>query len=499
MASEVKKGSELRQRYVISDLLGVGGYAAVWRATDKQEGRDVAIKRLLKTRGNELARILDEAKQTAKVRGHKNIVEMYEVFEEDSEGFLVMEYVDGRTLDDLIKQHILKSSWFDRDEALDIFRQVLQGLLFAHSSGLYHRDVKPSNILVSKLGVVKLVDFGIAMPMVARSEEMADRHPGVAWTGTPNFMSPEQANGESLDHQTDIFSAGLIGYILLTGRHPFNHPSGVASVFELIREPSFDCTELPPEMAKHLPEGIPNTLMRMLRKEKSSRFQSLIGPLGELTKEAAQSCPQCGSPNPMSNSFCGQCGHSLKVSIGLDVPSKTPPATPKKPASAEELTDEGFGLTRDGDWEGAVLKYKEAIKLDPSYARAYSNLGFALNRLGNHEDAIEVLTKGEAVTGDNVLLHRILDARGFAKSIMKDYEGAMEDFSEALKHVGTNPRVYCHRAESEALTNRFDEAYNDIIIALRLDPDFAPAIRLKQKLEAQGYVRSLGSARSYQR
>lgn len=266
MPLEVKKGSELRERYVISDLLGQGGYAIVWRATDKQESRDVAVKRLLRRSGDELTRILDEASKTAKVKGHRNIVEMYEVFEQEGEGFLVMEYVDGTTLDDLIKQHIRAGTWFDLDDAVDIFRQILEGLVFAHSSGLYHRDVKPSNILVSKLGGVKLVDFGLAKPMVSPALSVEDDHLGVAWTGTPNFMSPEQANGEPLDHQTDIFSAGLVGYILLTRLHPFNHSSAVASVLELIKEPAFQCKDLPAEITKKLPEGVATALLGCSRK-----------------------------------------------------------------------------------------------------------------------------------------------------------------------------------------------------------------------------------------
>ena len=125
-------------------------------------------------------------------------------------------------------------TWLDPEDARDYLVQILQGLLFAHASGLYHRDVKPSNILVSRLGVVKLVDFGLARPMVPSPSD--EHHPyGIAWTGTPDFMSPEQAMGQHLDHQTDIFSAGIVAHTLITGRHPFNHPSGVVRPVELIK------------------------------------------------------------------------------------------------------------------------------------------------------------------------------------------------------------------------------------------------------------------------
>jgi serine/threonine protein kinase len=249
---EIKKGVELHGRYVFSDFLGAGGFATVWRATDKQESRDVAIKRLLRKQaappsGEEIGRFLDEARNTARLKGHRNIVEVFEAFEENGDGFIVMEYVDGKSLDALLRECVLKKTWLAADEALEYFKQLLEGLVFAHSSGVYHRDIKPSNIIVSKLGVVKLVDFGLSrqMPFTPQQQPVIQQEGLLAGTGTPSFMSFEQARGETLDHHTDIFSAGMVGYLLLTSRHPFNHPSGVFSIVDLIREQAFCCDELP--------------------------------------------------------------------------------------------------------------------------------------------------------------------------------------------------------------------------------------------------------------
>lgn len=492
MPIEVKKGTELRDRYVISDLLGAGAFGIVWRATDKREGRDVAIKRMLRLHGGELETLLDEARKTALLKGHKNIVEVYEVFEDDGEGFLVMEYVDGGTLDDIIRRHILAGTWLDPEDALDYFRQILEGLLFAHSSGLYHRDVKPSNILVSKLGVVKLVDFGLAKPMMPAPAEYEHREPGIAWTGTPNFMSPEQAGGAHLDHLTDIFSAGTVGYILLTGRHPFNHASAVASVYELIKEPGFSPSELKAGSPAILTEPLVKVLIRMLAKEKGSRCQTLLEPLGELEKEPAQSCPRCGAPNPMSNSFCGQCGSALRTVAAAPGPAGLPTAAPQPDQTAESLTDQGFELARRDDWIGAISLYEKAINIEPDFGRAYANLGYALNRLGQFQNAIDLLSKGIERSTDDALLHRLYDTRGFARSRLKDYDGAIGDFTEAVNLNRTNPRVYYHRAESKALAARYDEAYSDVLLALKLDPGYPPALRLRQRLESEGFVRPLG-------
>src|SRR5579872_309125 len=247
MPLEVKVGSEIRGRYVVSNLLGDGGYGIVWRATDKDAGRDVAIKRMKSLGGGELTRLLGEADKISKLGGHRNIVELYDAFEEQGDGILVMEYVDGPSLDEIFKKCARARNWLDTDEALDYLQQILEGLLFAHSSGIYHRDIKPSNILTSKLGVVKLVDFGLARTMVPSATETDYHKTGFgARTGTANFMSPEQANGERLDHLTDVFSVGIVAYILLTGRHPFNSPSAAFSVFESICDPSLDCEEVPP-------------------------------------------------------------------------------------------------------------------------------------------------------------------------------------------------------------------------------------------------------------
>jgi serine/threonine-protein kinase len=218
MPCKVKVGSELHNRYVISHLLGDGGFGVVWRATDRQEGRDVAIKRMKSfDGGGELESLLAEARHIKALRGHKNIVEMYETFIEENEGFLVMEYVDGRSLQDIFQSHARARTWLEPDDTLDYFKQLLDGLSFAHSHAIYHRDIKPSNILVSKVGVVKLVDFGLAKSMVAASAEPGGLTGFGARTGTLAFMSPEAANGMTSDHRTDIFSC-RIGRVHSTNR-----------------------------------------------------------------------------------------------------------------------------------------------------------------------------------------------------------------------------------------------------------------------------------------
>jgi eukaryotic-like serine/threonine-protein kinase len=272
---EMKKGTELKGRYVVSEHVGTGGYASVWRATDKELNRDVAIKRLLRDhwRGaspEDVQKVLEEGRNAARLKGHRNIVEVYEVIEDSGEAFLVMEYVDGPSLDRIFKEHALKGDWIPVSDALDYLNQILEGLVFAHSSGLIHRDVKPSNILVSKLGVAKLADFGIARPMpFTRGAAAPAAEQGFAATGSQSFMSYEQSRGEQLDQQTDIFSAGIVAYILLTGRHPFNHPSAAFSVRR--SDPGPDRGHKGDEGLKHTPQAIRRAWLREIESKEVRR------------------------------------------------------------------------------------------------------------------------------------------------------------------------------------------------------------------------------------
>ena len=347
---EMKKGTELKGRYVVSEHIGTGGYASVWRATDKELNRDVAIKRLLRDhwRGvspDEVEKVLEEGRNAARLKGHRNIVEVYEVLEDSGEAFLVMEYVDGPSLDRIFKEHALKGDWIPVSDALDYLNQILEGLVFAHSSGLIHRDIKPSNILVSKLGVTKLADFGIARPMpFTRAAAAPAAEQGFAATGSQSFMSYEQSRGEQLDQQTDIFSAGIVAYILLTGKHPFNHPSAAFSVFDLIRESGYSCQEIAPRA--DLPESVRRAVMRMLAKDRSQRYHSAYEPLSAVTIGNAKVCPECATQNPVGSNFCNQCGADLQTK---PKPQQTTASSPAAVTwNAEMYTDYGFERTRGG-------------------------------------------------------------------------------------------------------------------------------------------------------
>ena len=482
----LRKGSELRDgRYVIDEVLGTGGFATVWKALDKTEGIDVAIKRPLADGRIKKEWLLEEADKLLKIGKHKNIVQLYDHFEEGEELFLVMEFVDGSSLEQLMHGYVGSGDWFGREDGLDYLQQIVEALYYAHGKGIVHRDIKPSNILVSNVGTVKIVDFGIARSMAVDvgSDDVAS---GLTQAGTCDFMSPEQVAGQTVDVRTDVFAAGLVGYMLLTGRHPFNHPSAVRTIFDLIGDTDYEFIPLQPDDVGA--EGVRHELAKMLRKDLEGRSENLGRMFLELMKEREDPCSNCGGLNTLAAMFCNHCGLSLKPSL-RPTPAEEDQGTGANGGAAEataaELVDYGFEKTKENDWMGAIEKYKEARTLDPEYGRAYANEAYAQNRIGDYEEAISVSSKGIDVAqdeGDQGLLHRLFDARGFAKSRLQQYAEAISDFTEAIEIKDRNPRVWYHRAEAKAQLGLIQDALMDVRRASSLDPSYPPAVRLRQRL-----------------
>jgi serine/threonine protein kinase len=161
--------------------------------------------------------------------------------------------------------------------------------------------------------------------------------------------------GKLLDHRTDIFSAGLVAHILCSGRHQFNHPSAAFSVIDLIKDASYNCDLLKHNTIKGLSESTCGVIDSMLYKDCEQRCQSVQRVLHELTRDEGKSCSKCGASNRAAALCCDQCGTALKLAVEklqVDGDNET----------ADELADIGFRLTRDGDWEGAIEKYRKAIQ-----------------------------------------------------------------------------------------------------------------------------------------
>jgi eukaryotic-like serine/threonine-protein kinase len=257
----------LGDRYEVVAKLGAGAFGEVYEATDTTLHRKVAIKRIRLdafAEGPELeevkARFLREAQVAAKLR-HPNIVTIHDIAAKDASSFMVMERVEGRTLQDVLQER----GRLGVQETIHLVSQAAAALDYAHGNGVVHRDVKPSNLMVEPSGHVKVMDFGIAKAASSRNITQAG-----TIVGTPNYMAPEQARGGQVDGRADLFSLGCILYECLAGRRPFEGESVTAILLKIVSEP-------PPEIdfaALHLPESLGPVLRKALAKNPQDRYPS---------------------------------------------------------------------------------------------------------------------------------------------------------------------------------------------------------------------------------
>ncbi|MDQ4068476.1 MAG: Stk1 family PASTA domain-containing Ser/Thr kinase, partial [Actinomycetota bacterium] len=256
----------LNGRYRTVRHLARGGMAEVYIAEDTLLNRTVALKVLFPELAEDEAfveRFRREARAAASLN-HHNIVSVYDFGEDDGSWFIVMEYVAGRTLRDIIRAE----GQMDPARATEIAAEVAAALAAAHAQGIVHRDVKPANVLIDgNTGTVKVTDFGIAR--AAANARQGLTMPGTV-LGTATYLSPEQAQGASVDHRTDIYSLGMVLYEMLAGRPPFTGESSVAVAYKQLKE------EAPPPSTHnpHVPSALDALVMKALAKDPNARQAS---------------------------------------------------------------------------------------------------------------------------------------------------------------------------------------------------------------------------------
>jgi serine/threonine-protein kinase len=283
-------------RYELGELLGRGGMAEVRKGTDTRLGRVVAVKRLrtdLASDATFQARFRREAQSSASLN-HPAIVAVYDTGEEQStdgsdvaQPYIVMEYVAGRTLREIIREgrKILP------ERALEITSGVLSALDYSHRAGIIHRDIKPGNVMLTPSGDVKVMDFGIARAMSDASNTMTQT---AAVVGTAQYLSPEQARGETVDSRSDVYSAGCLLYELLTGRPPFIGDSPVAVAYQHVREPAVP----PSDHDTDLPPEIDAIVMKALAKRVEDRYQSAAAMRSDIERYLAGRPVHAVAPPP---------------------------------------------------------------------------------------------------------------------------------------------------------------------------------------------------------
>lgn len=256
-------GTLLLNRYELLEKIGEGGMGTVYKAKCHLLNRFVAIK-ILKTELSDdedfVARFKREATSVARV-SHPNIVNVHDVGTENHINFIVLEYIDGKTLKQLIKENGRISTL----ETLDIAYQIAKALECAHKSHIIHRDIKPDNIMISEDNMVKVMDFGIAKVADSRT---ATNFNNVM--GTVRYFSPEQAKGSFVDCRTDIYSLGIVMYEMVTGKVPYNAESSISIAMMHIQEQVIP----PKEIFSDIPENINQVILKSMQKEPIKRYQT---------------------------------------------------------------------------------------------------------------------------------------------------------------------------------------------------------------------------------
>ncbi len=257
----IMKGQKISDRYQIIKSIGEGGMANVYLAYDTILDRNVAVKILRGDLSNDekFVRRFQREALSASSLAHQNIVEVYDVGEDNGEYYIVMEYIEGKHLKNLIK----KRGKLTLSEAVDIMLQITDGMSIAHDSYIIHRDIKPQNIMILENGLVKITDFGIAMAMNATQLTQTN-----SVMGSVHYLPPEQASGQGSTLQSDIYSMGIVMYELISGELPFRGDNAVEIALKQLKEPIPDIRELVP----NVPSSIVNIIKKATAKNPKNRY-----------------------------------------------------------------------------------------------------------------------------------------------------------------------------------------------------------------------------------
>ncbi len=267
----IMKGQKINDRYQIIKSIGEGGMANVYLAYDTILDRNVAVKVL---RGDlaqdeKFVRRFQREALSASSLSHPNIVEVYDVGEDNGSYYIVMEYIEGKHLKELLK----KRGKLTLTEVIDIMSQICDGMATAHDSYIIHRDIKPQNIMILDSGLVKITDFGIAMAL--NSTQLTQTN---SVMGSVHYLPPEQASGKGSTMQSDIYSMGILMFELLTGKLPFRGDNAVEIALKQLKEPIPNLKELVPE----LPNSIVNIVKRATAKNPKNRYNDAREMLNDI-------------------------------------------------------------------------------------------------------------------------------------------------------------------------------------------------------------------------
>ena len=490
--------------YRIVEQLGAGGMGVVYLAEDTVLGRQVAIKTLTASRDNNQfkVRFLREARAVSAL-SHPHIAQIYDYGETDDGPYIVMEFIKGKTVADLINAETLTIP-----RAMEIIKQVAAALGEAHSKGIIHRDIKPSNIAVNDRGEVKVLDFGLAKRLESNTSEPEAKtllhtqtREGVI-VGTPMYLSPEQALGVGVDARSDLFSLGSVLYECITGQPAFSGASAVEICTKVIREnPS-----APSNVNKNVSRALDRIVLKSLAKVPEARYQTaddLITALNSIRDQHGNGSDQTvtrqlvqvpsthshGALATLSDIFKRprvSLGYFLAAAIAITgltllvrywMRARLPPPKPE----AKQLYDRGLAALQEGAYFKASRFLQRALAADDSYALAHARLAEAYGELDYTDKAQREILAASRLVGDRSLLDAesayYLDA--ISATVLRDIPSAIKAYSEITKLKSNDAAAHTDLGRAFENHDEIDRAIAEYTKASQLDRNNpAPLLRL---------------------
>jgi eukaryotic-like serine/threonine-protein kinase len=359
-------------RFQLQSLLGAGGMASVYLAYDSVLDRQVAVKTLHTELGREQSfreRFRREAQSVAKL-SHTNIVSVFDSGEDEIDGalvpYIVMEYVEGKPLRNVLDEDIAQFGAMPAEKALKITGDVLAALEVSHEMGLVHRDIKPGNVMMTKRGVVKVMDFGIARAMQSGVTSMTQTGMVV---GTPQYLSPEQALGRGVDARSDLYSVGIMLFELLTGRLPFDADSPLAIAYAHVQEEP----PTPSTINQALLPAVDALVARTLRKNPNERFPSAETMHDECTRIGGSGAASGASPAIVSGGPAAPSGAGVGQAVFPPVNDTGTPPPPGVQQPYQQQQMGGFGpSTPPPPNQGPMGQYAPGSPYGPQQGGAHT-------------------------------------------------------------------------------------------------------------------------------
>ena len=480
-------------RYRIIEPLGEGGMGAVYLAEDITLGRRVAIKLLSSTAPEYRARFLREARAVSQLI-HPNIAAVFD-YGETPEGkpYIVMELIKGLPL----SEKLLEGS-LPLPEAARIVSLIAAALGEAHHQGVVHRDVKPSNVVLTERGHVKVVDFGLVKDI---HEEVNPTHTrSDVIVGTPLYLSPEQATGKSVDGRSDLFALGAVLYECITGQSAFTG----GSVLEIGAQVIHVTPPAPSTLNEHVPPELDRITAKALEKNINERYQTadeLIEDLQTLLptldangfRAQARTTRSLVAPRTHSASALTTISETFRrprlslgtvllailaiAAIGFAVMQWRKP-TPYKPTpQALDWYNKGTDALRSGSFVQASKAFEQAIASDSNYPLAHARLAEALFELDNWDKAQEEMLKVQILVPDRSRLIRseALLLEAINATVLRDFPGAINTYRELVNLTPNDPQVYVDLGRAYEKNDELKNALESYVKATEHPPQYANA------------------------